>query len=77
MEAKPIGGVLENRHMPGRPAGERQRGEHLQVTQLGCPRQQVSDQQHAQRGDVRTIGRSRRMRAYPQRARTGRPDLGV
>lgn len=65
VDAKRMGGVLHRCLLPVRLAVGRQCGQHLQITQLGCSRQDIGDQQHAQPGDIRRLGGARRVRAYP------------
>ena len=65
VDTKRAGGAFEGCGLLGRLAGGRQHGEHLQATQLGCPGQQVRDQQDAQPGDVRSAAAAPHMRTHP------------
>jgi hypothetical protein len=77
VDTERIRGAIEGCQLSGRAVAGRHRGEHLQVTQLGRPGQQVGEQQDTQPGDVRSAHGFRDVRAHPQQTRAGGPDFNI
>ena len=75
VDAERVGVPFQGCRLIGKGTTDLQRGEYLQAGQLGRPGQQVGNQQHTQRGDTGSRSGLLHVRAHPQHARAGRPDL--